>query len=149
MATYVAPWFAVSALLELARAYLAISDPTGARLVVREAEQVIRKRPHLGTLTTDLLKMRQQLAGASATLVGASALTNAELRLLPLLPTYLSFVEIGDRLGISRHTVKTQAMSIYGKVEATSRGEAVERAIELGLLEPFYGLRLAQPVSNG
>ena len=149
MATYVAPWFAVSALLELARAYLAISDPTGARLVVREAEQVIRKRPHLGTLTTDLIKMRQQLAGASATLVGASALTNAELRLLPLLPTYLSFVEIGDRLGISRHTVKTQAMSIYGKVEATSRGEAVERAIELGLLEPFYGLRLAQPVSNG
>ncbi len=149
MATYVAPWFAVSALLELARAYLAISDPTGARLVVREAEQVIRKRPHLGTLTTDLIKMRQQLAGASTTLVGASALTNAELRLLPLLPTYLSFVEIGDRLGISRHTVKTQAMSIYGKVEATSRGEAVERAIELGLLEPFYGLRLAQPVSNG
>jgi len=148
MASHVAPWFAVNALLELGRAYLAISDPAGARSVVREAEQVIRKRPNLGTLTTELIAMRRRLAGASATLVGASALTNAELRLLPLLPTYLSFVEIGDRLGISRHTVKTQAMSIYGKVEATSRGEAVERAIELGLLEPFYGLRLAQPISS-
>ncbi len=142
-ATYVAPWFAVTALLELARSYLAISDPAGAKLVVREAEAIIRKRPSLGTLTTDLIDMRQRLAGASTTLAGASSLTNAELRLLPLLPTYLSFVEIGDRLGISRHTVKTQAMSIYGKVQATSRGNAVERAIELGLLEPFYGLPLA------
>jgi len=33
-------------------------------------------------------------------------------------------------------------MSIYGKLQASSRGEAVERAIDLGLLEPFHGLRL-------
>lgn len=142
LATYIAPWFAVHALLELARASLAISDPAGARIVVREAEQIVRRRPDLGTLTTELIDMRQRLASASSTLTGSSSLTNAELRLLPLLPTYLSFIEIGERLGISRHTVKTQAMSIYGKLEASSRGEAVERAIELGLLEPFYGLRV-------
>jgi predicted DNA-binding protein (UPF0251 family) len=34
----------------------------------------------------------------------------------PFLPTYLTFEEIGDRLSISRHTVKTRAMSIYGKL---------------------------------
>jgi hypothetical protein len=33
-------------------------------------------------------------------------------------------------------------MSIYAKLEVTGRSEAVERAIELGLLEPFPGLRL-------
>ena len=38
-----------------------------------------------------------------------------ELRILPLLPTYLSFQDIADRLGVSRNTVKTHAMSIYGK----------------------------------
>jgi LuxR family maltose regulon positive regulatory protein len=144
LAHYAAPWAAVQIHLELARAYLAISDPAGARTVVREAEQVLRRRPHLGTLTTELLALQQQLASASSTLSGSSALTNAELRVLPLLSTYLSFPEIGDRLGISRHTVKTHAMSIYGKLEASSRGEAVERAIELGLLEPFYGLSLAR-----
>jgi hypothetical protein len=36
-------------------------------------------------------------------------------------------------------------MAIYGKLQTTSRGEAVERAIDLGLLEPFHGLALPQP----
>jgi LuxR family maltose regulon positive regulatory protein len=142
LATHVAPWFAVDALLELARAYLAISDPAGAQAVVREAERIVRQRPDLGTLTTDLIAVRGQLAGTASTLAGSSTLTGAELRVLPFLPTYLSFQEIGERLFISRHTVKTQAMSIYGKLQASSRGEAVERAIELGLLEPFHGLRV-------
>jgi LuxR family maltose regulon positive regulatory protein len=66
--------------------------------------------------------------------VGASALTNAELRLLPMLATHLSFPEIGERLFVSRHTVKTQAMSIYRKLEASSRSEAVRKAEETGLL---------------
>ncbi len=142
LATHVVPWFAVDALLELARAYLAISDPAGAQIVVREAERIVRLRPDLGTLTTDLIDIRRRLAGTTATLAGSSTLTGAELRVLPFLPTYLSFQEIGERLFISRHTVKTQAMSIYGKLQASSRGEAVERAVELGLLEPFHGLRV-------
>ena len=144
LATHAAPWFAVDALLELARAYLAISDPAGAQVVVREAERIVRLRPDLGTLTTDLIDIRRRLAGTAATLAGSSTLTGAELRVLPFLPTYLSFQEIGERLFISRHTVKTQAMSIYGKLQASSRGEAVERAVELGLLEPFHGLRVAR-----
>ena len=75
--------------------------------------------------------------------------TNAELRLLPLLPTYLSFQEIADRLLISRNTVKTHAMSIYGKLQASSRGEAVERAVELGLVEPYPGLESkGRPAAN-
>ena len=58
----------------------------------------------------------------------------AELRLLPLLTTHLTFREIGERLFVSQNTVKTQAISIYRKLDATSRGEAVERATALGLL---------------
>ena len=65
----------------------------------------------------------------------AASLTPAELRLLPLLATHLSFREIGERLYISRTTVKTQAKSAYRKLRASSRSEAVERAAELGLME--------------
>jgi LuxR family transcriptional regulator, maltose regulon positive regulatory protein len=140
LATHVAPWSSVDALLELARAYLAISDPAGAQMVLREAEQIVRRRPALGVLTNELVDMRRRLAGAASTLAGSSTLTAGELRVLPFLPTYLSFQDIADRLMISRNTVKTHAMSIYGKLWASSRGEAVERAVELGLLEPYPAL---------
>jgi LuxR family maltose regulon positive regulatory protein len=143
LASHAAPWLSVAALLDVARAYLAVSDPAGAQIAVREAEQIVRRRPALGALTDELIEIRKHLSGSTATLVGSSALTNAELRILPLLPTYLSFQEIADRLGVSRNTVKTHAMSIYGKVWATSRGEAVERAVALGLLEPYPGLEPA------
>ena len=49
-------------------------------------------------------------------------------------PSYLSFrrIEVDD---LSSHTVKTQAISVYRKLGVTSRGEAIERAIALGLLD--------------
>ena len=143
------PGLAVASLLELARAYLGVSDPAGAQLALREAERIVRRRPALGRLTDELLQVRRRVVDAASTLAGSSTLTNAELRVLPLLPTYLSFQEIADRLVISRNTVKTHAMSIYGKLQASSRGEAVERAVELGLLEPYpvLGPRRPAPAS--
>ena len=142
-ASTAAPWFSIDALLELARAYLAISDPAGAQVAVREAGAIVRRRPALGTLEPQLAAMRARLSEASSVLVGSSTLTPAELRLLPILSTHMQFVEIGARLGLSRHTIKTQARSIYGKLGASNRSEAIERAVEIGLLEPFPGLSLA------
>jgi LuxR family maltose regulon positive regulatory protein len=134
------PLLAVVSLLEVARAYLGLSDPAGAQLAVREAEHITRRRPTIGRLTADLLEMRQQVASATSILAGSSTLTAAELRVLWLMPTYLGFQEIAERLFISRNTVKTHSVSIYGKLQVSSRGEAVERAVELGLLEPYPGL---------
>ena len=132
-------------LIEVARAYLAVADPAGAGSAISEAEAVIRRRPDLGALSAQLADTRRRVHDSSHALGGPSTLTPAELRLLPLLSTYLLFQDIADRLGVSKHTVKTQAVSIYGKLGASSRGDAVDRAIELGLLEPFPGLRLTAP----
>jgi LuxR family maltose regulon positive regulatory protein len=71
----------------------------------------------------------EQITAAAA--VGASALTTAELRLLPLLPTHLSFPEIAERLFVSRHTVKSQVQSVYRKLGVSSRAAAVEVMAEL------------------
>ena len=49
--------------------------------------------------------------------------------------THLSFREIGERLYLSPHTVKTQALSVYRKFGVSSRSEAVERAYKVGVLE--------------
>ena len=69
-----------------------------------------------------------------ANMLGASALTAAELRLLPLLATHLSFRELGERLDLSPHTVKTQAISIYRKLGVSTRSQAIQHAQQLGLL---------------
>ena len=61
-------------------------------------------------------------------------MTPAELRVLEYLPTHLTLTEIGDILFVSRNTVKTHVVSIYRKLAATDRSEAVARAQELGLL---------------
>ena len=78
--------------------------------------------------------LRDKLAAMGPGTVGASSLTTAELRLLPMLPTHLTFREMGERLHVSRHTIKTQAMSVYRKLGVASRRAAVDRARELGLL---------------
>ena len=64
----------------------------------------------------------------------ASALTAAELRLLPMLSTHLSIPEIAGEMFLSRNTIKTQVNSIYRKLGASSRNRAVARSRELGLL---------------
>ena len=48
--------------------------------------------------------------------------------------THLTFREIGGRLYISEHTVKSEAVSIYRKLRVSSGGQAVERIWELGPL---------------
>ena len=127
--TYAIPWGAVQTLLEMARAYLLLDDTAGARAVVRQARDILRVRPDLGVLPAQTEELHAKLDTARGRLIGASTLTTAELRLLPLLPTHLSFKEIGDRL-----TVKTQAVSIYRKLGVSSRSEAINRLQEIGLL---------------
>ena len=60
-------------------------------------------------------------------------LTDAELRVLKLLPT-TGYVQMAATLYISRNTVKTHVRSIYQKLGASSRPEAIQRAVELRLL---------------
>ncbi len=131
--TYAIPWVAVQALLELARAYLAVDDLAGARVVLREANDILRRRPDLGTLPQQAAQLGSKASGIPGRIGGASSLTKAELRLLPLLPTQLTYQEIGERLYLSQHTVKKQAVSIHRKLGVSSRSQAVECARRLGL----------------
>jgi LuxR family maltose regulon positive regulatory protein len=139
------PWLTVQVGLELTRAHLALAEARAARTVLRETERVLELRPDMGSLVEETRELHDHVA-ATAGSAGAWAmsLTRAELRLLPYLATHLTVPEIGSRLFISRNTVKTEAVSIYRKLGASSRSEAVERAIEVGLLES----PLLQPRAN-
>jgi LuxR family transcriptional regulator, maltose regulon positive regulatory protein len=148
-ATPAVPWLAAFALLELARVRLTLADADGARALLRRAGDIFRVRPRLGVL----VERHAELDRRTHTLSEpegrwASSLTPAEQRLLPLLATHLSFREIGERLFVSRNTVKTQAIAVYRKFGVTSRSAAIERAAALGLIDeaatvPPEGLRCA------
>jgi len=131
--TYVLPVVSVQALLEMACSYMTLADPGGAAAVLAQAHDIVQQRPDLGVLPQRADGLRSKLATINEGAVGASSLTAAELRLLPLLSTHLSFREIGERLFVSSHTIKTQAYSAYRKLGVSSRSEAVARARELGL----------------
>ena len=62
-------------------------------------------------------------------------LTTREQDVLELLSLGLSNKRIGERLGISEHTVKFHLASIFGKLGASTRTEAVRRGLKLGLIE--------------
>jgi LuxR family transcriptional regulator, maltose regulon positive regulatory protein len=133
--TYALPHFAVQARIELARVHRALSDPAGAWTLMREVDELLRHRPGLGSLTDEAAAFRARLSEEhSPGVPGASALTTAELRLLPMLASHLSFPQIGAELFLSRCTVKSEAMSIYRKLRVCSRAQAVGRSRELGLL---------------
>jgi LuxR family maltose regulon positive regulatory protein len=131
--SYATPQLAVQALLELGRAYLALGDGAGAKETLREANDILHRRPNLGVLPEQADELRSRLTTIHERIIGASSLTRAELRLLPLLSTHFTFREIGDRLYISQNTVKRQAVFIYRKLGVSSRSQAVQRAQELGL----------------
>ncbi len=129
------PWGSIRTRLDLAHAHLALADAPGARTLLAEVRDILVRRPHMGALADEASAIQRQVDTMHGEVIGASTLTTAELRLLPLLTTHLSFREIGAQLFVSHNTVKTQAISIYRKLDASSRSEAIERAIQIGLLD--------------
>lgn len=134
--SYALPHLAIQARIELARVYLALGDSTGARTLMRETDEILQRRPNLGTLAGEARALRSRLGqDHGSTSPGASALTMAELRLLPMLCTHLTVAEIATELVLSPHTIKSQMKSIYRKLDATNRHQAVTRARELELID--------------
>ncbi len=130
------PWVTVEVGIALTRVHLALRDAGAARTVLTETEHVLELRPDLGVLVDVVRELREHVnATAGPAGAWAMSLTRAELRLLPYLATHLSFPEIGSRLFLSRNTIKTEAVAVYRKLGVSSRSEAIERAIEVGLLE--------------
>jgi len=130
------PWYAVEARLLLARAALRLSDVVGARTLLAEASRLARRASDAVVLLQWLEDgWGQADSFSSAAILGPTSLTTAELRVLRLLPTHLSFREIAGRLHVSTNTIKTQAHAVYRKLDASSRTDAVSSARRLGLVD--------------
>jgi LuxR family maltose regulon positive regulatory protein len=130
-------WLAIEARVVLGRTELLLGDPEAARVLAREARDLSNRLPDAGIVPdriADLFRSIDSDVQAGSEL-RADPLTTAELRVLAYLPTHLSFQAMAEDLFVSRNTVKTQAIAIYRKLGVSSRGDAVARARDLGLLE--------------
>ncbi len=134
-ATYLLPYHAVRLRLQLARVYLALAEQGTVHQLLREIDDIVSRRPALGTLIEEVKDFRDILESrASPRTTGTVPLTPAELRLLPYLQTHLTADMIAERLFLSSHTVKTEVKAIYRKLGVSSRNDAVQRATAIGLL---------------
>jgi LuxR family maltose regulon positive regulatory protein len=129
------PWFTAQTLLVIASVRIELGDPSGAASALSTARAALAAGPDLGVLPTLADELAAELESRFHVDDRRDHLTPAEMRLLPLLTTHLTFREIAAHLKVSRNTVKTQAICTYRKLGASSRSEAIQRAIELGLVE--------------
>jgi DNA-binding NarL/FixJ family response regulator len=94
--------------------------------IVFSGEGVCRLRDQLGEV----------VQVASQRTLRRLAITEREAELLRLLPSSMTLTHIAARLYVSRKTIQNNASTLYRKLGAGGRAEAVARAIELGLLAP-------------
>ena len=79
---------------------------------------------------------RQARSQPEATLPLIEPLTNREMEILALLAQRLTNKEIARRLVISPGTVRQHTHNIYQKLDVKGRRQAVDKAVDLGILSP-------------
>jgi LuxR family maltose regulon positive regulatory protein len=136
--TAAVPWLSAQVSITLGETFLDLGDFAAARYRVEEARRHLTRLLSEGTLRHQLRRLSAGLArqGGHIRVLSPMTLSTAEIRVLQLLPTHLSLGEIGDELHTSRSTVKTQVAAVYGKLQCSTRTEAVRRGRDLGLLQP-------------
>jgi LuxR family maltose regulon positive regulatory protein len=117
-------WFEVEAAAALAAAAIELDDPASAEPLVATARRRLADLPDAPMLAAWVDDLEDHLGRIAAS--GLADLTPAELRVLRLLPSHLSYRQIAAELLVSPNTVKTQIRSAYLKLGVSSRHEAVE-----------------------
>jgi LuxR family transcriptional regulator, maltose regulon positive regulatory protein len=126
-----------AAAIEIAAALTGLGEARRDPATLREARAILAECEDAGRLPQLIeqaeLRLRGRAPGPRRKLAGD--LSDRELAVLRLLPGEASLREIASSLYLSLNTVKTHSRSIYRKLDASSREQAVARGRELGLLE--------------
>lgn len=117
--------------LGVSRGYFHIYAREGVKLV-SDLRRVCAERP--STELGELLERLDPGTGAAEHSVFIEPLTDRETALLELLPTHLTYREVANELCLSHNTVKTYQKSVFRKLGATSRSDAVAIARSKGLI---------------
>lgn len=103
--------------------WIVVSDPDRADIIVLSPEEWVR------------LRGREVPASSRPLDRPVESLTAREREVLVLVADGLHNREIAARLGVSEHTVKFHLGAVFGKLGASTRTEAVQKGIRLGLVD--------------
>jgi LuxR family maltose regulon positive regulatory protein len=129
-----APVETANALLRLARVHRRQGHDAVANDEIDEAAMLVRSCPDPGPKIQRLLAQASAWARGPSRQSGVEELSEAEARVLRLLASELTQREIGAELYVSFNTIKSHTRSIFRKLGASSREQAVARARELELI---------------
>jgi len=134
------------ALVLLGRA-LALAEPEGyvrlfvdeglplARLLRRMQEEGGKIHPYLRTLLAAFGRQADLQPASVTPPPSEEPLSEREREVLRLIAEGLSNQQLAARLYLSPHTIKVHTRNIYGKLDVTSRTQAVAKARALGILD--------------
>ena len=127
------PWFEIETATALAAAAALLNDPQSAEGLIAKAGDRLAALPDAPMLEAWVADTKDGLAILSGS--GLADLTPAELKVVLLLPSHLSYPQIAAELTVSPNTIKSQVRSAFAKLEVSSRHEAVElcRGLDLSL----------------
>jgi LuxR family transcriptional regulator, maltose regulon positive regulatory protein len=120
----VVPWVAVLVESFIARTQILLEDRPAALASARHAHQVLDQLPPSPFLE-ELVESAEQAIGRSDEL---AQLSQAELRVWPMLLGRLTVREIATQLQLSSETVKSHIASIYRKLGVSTRRQLQDRA---------------------
>jgi LuxR family maltose regulon positive regulatory protein len=122
----------VDAGVEQARHVMALAEHEGQVRMFLDAGPDVRRL--LRVISREPSRFAARLLEAEFAPRSSMPLSPREHAVLQQLVNRLSYAEISERLFISHNTVKSHAKSIYTKLGASGRNEAIERAQQLGLI---------------
>ena len=134
--TVAVPWLAIQVRLELARGLVTLRNADAAQQLLDEAVELLGRLPGFDSLQARAAELQREV-NVTPEPEGAhqAGLTRAELRLLPLLATHLSFREIAS--GCSSRATRSRRRRSRSTASSASRAAARRspRRSELGLGE--------------
>jgi len=123
---------------ELIRSLVDLASALTSTLQFAAATAALDEAVSIADSCVDPGALPERVADIAASLnmiaLGRHNLTDREVEIVELLRDQLSEREIADRLFISFNTVHTHVRSIYRKLGAETRSDAVERAVRVGAL---------------
>jgi LuxR family transcriptional regulator, maltose regulon positive regulatory protein len=109
-----------------------------AEATLRAAREELAELADCGRISALADRVARELETAKARAGHGEMLeppTRAELAVLRMLATDLSNRQIGERLFLSPHTIRSHTRALYRKLGVNARQDAVARATALGLVE--------------